>query len=56
MSKINDKQMMVISIIALMAWPFVMAEKIITETCQNLGFIPVEKNNEIAPQLEEEKK
>jgi hypothetical protein len=48
MPKINDKEMMVISVIALVAWPFVMAEKIILETCQNLGFIPVEKSNQIS--------
>jgi hypothetical protein len=48
--KMDDKKMMVISIIAFMAWPFVMAEKIIVETCQNLGFMPKEKEtNKIIP-------
>ena len=41
MSKINDKEMMVINVITLIAWPFVIAEKIIIETCKNLGLIPI---------------
>lgn len=43
---INDKELVTISVITLLVWPFVIAEKIIIETIQKLGIVSIETKEE----------
>lgn len=42
----KEKEHVFFDVLTLIAWPFVIGEKIIMETIRNLGFLPQESNEE----------